>query len=275
MMMRDELSNVAHLSQFETAQPRRRLVILGASNLSMKFPMVVESALTMIGGPLEFVVAKGFGRSYGQESKFFGKKFPGILQSGLWDAMRGGAPNETLAMVADVGNDLAYEAPVETILGWIETTLDRLAQSGARVVLNNLPLASLRSVGASRYRLFRELFFPGCKLPRAEMLRRAERLGVGLARMAAARETPIFTGDCRWYGLDPIHPRRSCSGEIWRLMLGALAPHGAPPTLESATSASAWELRRLKPENWSQFGLKRRAAQPCARLADGTTIALF
>jgi hypothetical protein len=140
----------AHLSQFETIAPKRRVVLLGASNLSIKFPMVVHSARAMFDAPLQFFVAKGFGRSYGQESKFFGKKFLGILQSGLWAAMDRTPPMPTVAIVADIGNDLAYEAPVRRIVEWVERTLDRLAAHRAQVVLNNVPLASLGAVGAAR-----------------------------------------------------------------------------------------------------------------------------
>src|SRR5205809_67380 len=104
--MSNELSDSAHLSQIETLEARRRFVLLGASNLSMSFPKVVELARATCGGPAEFFVAMGFGRSYGQESKFFGKKFSGILQSGIWAALDRAPARETVAVIADVGNDL-------------------------------------------------------------------------------------------------------------------------------------------------------------------------
>ena len=250
-------------------------MLLGASNLSIRFPTVVNGALSAFGSPLELFVAKGFGRSYGQESKFFGKKFPGILQCELWDAIELAAPAPTFALVADVGNDLAYEAPVNSIIGWIETTLDRLAAHGSQVVLNNLPLATLQGVGAARYRVFRELFFPSCKLLRADLLTRAEHLSEGLDRIAVERKIAVFSGEFAWYGLDPIHPRWAASGQIWRRMFGALATNQGASTQLTMTTAQALAMRRLKPAEWTQFGLKRRAAQPAARLADGTTIAIY
>jgi hypothetical protein len=265
----------AHLSQFETRAPQRRVVLLGASNLSIKFPIVVHSLRALFNAPLEFFVAKGFGRSYGQESKFFGKKFLGILQTGLWAAMDRATTISTVAIVADIGNDLAYEAPVRRIVDWIEVTLDRLAAHRAQVVLNNIPLASLGAVGAARYHFFRELFFPNCGLPRRELMKRAEQLSEALARLAEKRKTPIFSGRIEWYGLDPIHPRRGASGEIWRLMLSAISDAGALVPLVRAAPLSALQLHRLKPESWSHFGVTRRAAQPAGRLSDGTTIALY
>jgi hypothetical protein len=255
--------------------PAQRVVLLGASNLSIMFPTIVETARSMFAQPLEMFVAKGFGRSYGQQSKFFGKKFPGILQSNLWSAMAAARPLPSVAVMADIGNDLAYEAPVESIVRWVETTLDRLTVQGARLVLNNIPIATLRGVGPARYHFFREMLFPSCRLSRKEMLRRAEQLSEALYHVAESRKTPVFSGEIDWYGIDPIHPRRSFSGEIWRRMLGELAGPGSLVSLTRPTRSTALRLHRLRPESWVQFGVARRAEQPSARFADGTTIALY
>jgi hypothetical protein len=273
--MSNNVPNAAQHSQIETNAARMRVVILGASNLSLTFRTIVQSALAMFDGPLELFVAKGFGRSYGRDSKFFGKKFPGILQCGIWDALHRAPPLPTVAVVADLGNDLAYEAPVDDVVGWVSTALDRLDEHGARVALNNVPIASLRTVGAARYYLFRELFFPSCKLPRQEMLHRAEQLSDALDRLAEEREKPIFSGEIGWYGLDPIHPRRAAAGEVWQRMLGALrAPEAAPAHgVEVAVRVLPWH--RLRPAFYWHFGVARRAAQPCARLVDGSTIAIY
>ena len=132
-------------SQIETREPQQRVVLMGASNLSIMFPTIVESLRAMHAHPIELHVAKGFGRSYGLHSKFFGKKFPGILSSGLWPALNRARPLPTVAIIADVGNDLAYEAPVEKIIEWVERALDRLATHDAKAVLNNVPIESLRA----------------------------------------------------------------------------------------------------------------------------------
>jgi hypothetical protein len=250
-------------------------VLLGASNLSLMFPTVVETVRAMTSAPLEMLVAKGFGRSYGREAKFFGKKFLGILQCGLWDAMDRAPRVPTFALVTDIGNDLAYESPVSTIIRWINETLDRLEAHDARVVLNNIPIGSLRTVGAVRYHAFRELLFPNCKLSRQEMLRRAEELSEALARIAEERKTPVFSGENAWYGLDPIHPRWKSAGEIWRRMLGELFGSSEAAPLTAPSYRTALALRRLRAEHWTRFGMVRQSAQPAASLHDGTTIALY
>jgi len=262
-------------SQIETREPQQRVVLLGASNLSIMFPTIVESLRAMFAHPIELHVAKGFGRSYGLHSKFFWEKFPGILTSGLWPALNHARPLPTVAIVADVGNDLAYEAPVEKIVEWVERALDRLATHDARVVLNNVPIESLRRVGWARYHTFREVLFPSCQLSRDEMLRRAEELSERLATVAAMRKTPVFSGESAWYGLDPIHPKLNSAGEIWRRMLGAISGAGETAALARPRSATMLRYRRLRPLECAHFGLTRRAEQPALRSSDGTTISIY
>ena len=181
----------------------------------------------------------------------------------------------TAAVIADIGNDLVYEEPVETILEWIETALDRLHQRGAACVLNNVPLASARTLGPMRYRLFRSIVFPACRLDLPTLLARAEALSAGISELAESRKTPVFSGESAWYGFDPIHPKRGRRFDIWRQMLGALGAgeRGVEETRPSFCAGRTY--RRLKPLEYSLWGLRRGAEQPCARLADGSSIALF
>jgi hypothetical protein len=265
----------AHTSQFETVGGPRRIVLLGASNLSMSFPNIVELARATWRRPLEFFTAMGFGRSYGQQSKFFGKKFSGILQSGLWDALSCAPRVQTVAIVADVGNDLAYEAPVEWVLDWVRETLDRLDACDARVVLNNIPIESLRTVGGARYGVVKSILFPNCRVQRREMLRRAEALSEGLQSLAETRKTPVFSGEIAWYGWDPIHPRRAHAGVIWQRMMAALDAHAAATLWRPPPREDAFRLRRLQTRAWWRIGTSSRSAALTTTLMEGSSVALY
>jgi hypothetical protein len=274
-MMAYELSNSAHFSQIETDAPPLRVVLLGASNLTLSFARLIASSRAMFARPLDVFVAMGFGRSYGQESRFFGKKFSGILQSEIWKALARATPLETVAIVADVGNDLAYEAPVDEVQTWMTTTFDRLAEHNARVVLNNLPIESLRGVGGLRYRAMRSLIFPRCRVPHGAMLARAEALSRGLTALAAERKIPVFAGEKSWYGLDPIHPRRCSSGFIWQRMLGELAGPCGVVDWTSPRRRDARLLRRVQRSTWLWNVRISAARESSIELSDGTRIALF
>lgn len=262
-------------SHNETIQLRQKLVMLGASNLARAFPVAISMSRNVFDAPLSIYVAKGHGRSYGQESSCFGKKNSGIFSCGIWRAIEREKNVPITAVVTDIGNDLAYEVPVETVLEWVEGCIDRLLSFNARVVVSDLPLEVLKELGAIRYRCFRAILFPQCRLSWDEMLSRAEQLSERLRELAKQKDIPVFTVRKQWYGLDPIHPRAKHYPEIWSQLL-ALATDRQPQLLDGRCSLRLrWYLRRLQPESWSNFSIARHAKQPCGRLSDGSTISLY
>ena len=70
-----------------------RIVALGASDLTRGLPSLVAAARDRWGRDVEVVAALGR---------------PGILQSGLWDALDRLPRTATRAPVTDVGNDILY-----------------------------------------------------------------------------------------------------------------------------------------------------------------------
>ena len=262
-------------SHHETVSPRERLVFLGASNLSRAFPTVVSLARSVFEGPLSIFAAKGFGRSYGLESGCFGKKSPGIFFSGIWSALQLEKTVPITAWITDIGNDLAYEVPVETIVEWVSGCVDRLQELDARIALSDLPIATLRDVSEGKFRLLRTLLFPASRLQRGELLARATALSGALQELGKTRNIPIFHASSAWYGFDPIHLRGEHHARMWSELMGLFADLVDDRHL---TDDSWWlrcYLRLLQPESWTQFSVLRRAQQPNGRLLDGTTVALY
>ena len=122
-----------------------RVVLIGASNLSLAFPDVLDAARALWGGPLEVLAAHGLGRSYGIPTRVLGRELPGILECGLWPALEALEPRPAVALLTDPGNDIAYQVPVERIAGWMRETVLRLERAGARIVVTRPPLASLET----------------------------------------------------------------------------------------------------------------------------------
>jgi len=229
----------------------------------------------MFSGPLVMYVAKGHGRSYGQDSVFFGKKLSGIFSCGLWKDFYNDRSLPTTACVTDIGNDLLYEVPVDAILDSVCRCFDHLQTVDAKVVVSDLPMGVLREIGPAKYLLFRSLLFPQCRLSLGEMLHRANHLSERLREEAESRKIACFTAPAKWYGLDPIHFRRPFFRPFWEglfTLSGGAAP--AP-----STHALPWlvrsYLKRLKPERWSWFGVERSAQQPNGRLQDGSLFSLY
>jgi hypothetical protein len=254
--------------------PALRAVLLGASNLRVALPLVVDLLRRRAGGPVEALAACGHGRSYGTWSRFlFVRRLPGIAGCGLWPALEARPPLPTLALLTDVGNDLVYGADVDAIARWVEVCLDRLARQQARVVLTLLPLARLERLAPWEVRLAVSLLFPGRQAPWPALLERARELDERLRRLGAERGALLVEPEASWYGIDPIHLRRSRRREVWeRLTAGS---PGSPAADPAAPAGGRIRLSLLGAEELRLAGRTLRTPQPAARLADGTTVALY
>lgn len=253
---------------------RPRVVLLGASNLTRGISTVVGMAGEVVGVPGDFLIAMGHGRSYGQRSTVLGRSLPGITECGLWAALRRGS-GPTFALITDIGNDVIYGVPVETIVHWVTECVDRLCETGAGIVVTLPPMESLETLTPWRFGMARSLLFPGRRMSLADALSRSRALCDGLQSLGRRDGVTLVKPDGRWYGLDPIHPRRRFLGPAWQQAIGPwLTTEGVPP--RPAPSATRWlRLRTLTPQQWWLAGWQRGRSQPCGRLPDGTGLSLF
>jgi len=250
-----------------------RLVLLGASNLSLGLGCAVAAARADAGVPLEVLAAHGLGRSYGSESRVGARVLPGILQCGLWDALEREGGSACRALLTDLGNDILYGTEVGRITGWLEQVLERLSRQGARVRVTRIPLAVLERTPRWRLALARRVFFPAHRVTVARALERARELDREIARLATSARAELVAPETSWYGIDPIHIARRARGEAWSRLCGSGARAAAP-----AAGLSPFErrlLRRARPLRRRLLGRELCASQPAARLLDGTTVSLY
>lgn len=236
-----------------TARPRR-LVAVGASNLTRGLPALVAAVRAEAGPHGEILAALGLGRSYGMRSRVLARTLPPILECGLWFSLAARTRAPTRALVTDVGNDILYGAPPARILDWVAEVVDRLRRTTEDVVVTGLPLGPLRRLSTARFLAFRTLFYPPARIGRREAIRAAEDVEDGLARLAArsgARFVPLRD---EWYGFDPVHIRPARWGAAWSEIAG-MAGAGRLSLLESVRV-----LARPAERRWL-LGLERRRAQ--------------
>jgi hypothetical protein len=225
------------LIRMKETDPALRAVLLGASNLRISLPWIVDRVRRRAGGPVETLAACGHGRSYGAWSRFlFGRRLPGIAGCGLWRELGRRPPLPTFALVTDIGNDLAYGAGVVETAGWVETCLDRLAGQEAEIVMTLLPLARLERLSGLQVRLAAALLFPGRELPWPALLDRARDLDERLRRMGRERGAHLIEPAADWYGLDPIHLRRRRRREVWSQIVSPGIPLEAIPVADRGTT---------------------------------------
>ncbi len=255
----------------------QRAVLLGASNLRRSLPLAVDLLRRQAGGPVEVLAACGHGRSYGAWSRFLGvRHLPGIAGCGLWQALAERPALPTFALLTDAGNDLVYGAEAAEIARWIETCLVRLAPLAAKVVLTGLPLARLERLSPRQVRLAVSLLFPGRRAPWPALLERARELDARLRHLGREHGAVVIEPEASWYGIDPIHLRRGRRREVWQRLLDAAGPPAIPaiPTIPAIAKARV-RIPLFGAETLRLGGRTLCTSQPAARLADGSSVALY
>ncbi len=254
-------------------EPALRAILLGASNLRIALPAVLDGFRRRAAGAVDALVACGHGRSYGAWSRcLFVRRLPGIVGCGLWRALEGRPPLRTLALITDIGNDLAYGVEVEKIAAWVETCFERLARHRAEIVLTLLPMARLERLSTWEVRLATSILFPGRSAPWPELLQRARALDERLRRMGRDYQARLIEPAADWYGLDPIHLRRGVRREAWNRILSPWPPD---PRAADGPTPGRIRIPLLGAEEVGLFGTTLRRSQPAVRLADGTAVSLY
>ena len=255
-------------------RPERRVVVLGASNVMRGLGHVVDAARAAWGAPLDLLVASGYGRSYGTDSRVLGRTLPSLPDCGLWRALDARPPLPTAALLTDVGNDILYGAPTEHIAAWVETCLTRLRPRAERLVVTRLPLEGVASLGEARFRLVRALLFPSSSvsLDAAREVAHVldERIGAFATRFGASSVSP----DPDWYGLDPVHVRLRRRRAAWHTIVAPWTD-GDETAIEQLSGPRRLYLRTLLPERRRFLGLAQRRTQPAITLPDGSRLSLY
>ena len=277
------------------AAPRRtaRVAILGASNVWLALPDIVQYLQARLGQrahPLDaccdLFVAQGPGRSYGVDAGVGGVRWPGLVECGLYDGIREQIVSESAsaetgpdsrglwALLTDAGNDIPYRTGIDNLLRWIETCARRLDSLGARLAITGLPIESVRRLSPWRFDWIRRALFPFRPLSKESAV--AEMLEVEAAIEACCRAVDglFLPLEADWFGVDPIHLRRSLRRRVWQTWLDRLLgiedlsgtpredPPHASPGRDDLPPVSSLRLRRLRPQHDRLFGRPRFRARP-------------
>ena len=253
---------------------RPRLVLLGASNLTRFGPHFLDAARAARGEPLEMLSAQGFGRSLGVHSRVLGRRLPGILQCGIWEALRAHPAEETFALLTDIGNDLLYEIPLHIITRWIEECLDRLAAHRARIVMTRLPVQNLSGLGNTRFLICRTCSHPVCQLTLAEACERAHELDARVQQLAEKYGAALVPSHVEWYGWDPIHVRRRQWKFAWKGILAGWNWSVPENPVKTPWGRKLQFFFAAAERRWL-FGRQRHHPQPCLTWPDGSTLSLY
>lgn len=199
-----------------------RVVLLGASNVTLAFPRLWHGLQRVWSEPLELFAADGHGRSYGNWSRVGPRGLPGISACQLWETLESQPTTSTAqvrALITDVGNDLLYGVEADQVSAWIESCLQRLQRLDARIVVTSLPVASVQKVSRRRFEFLKSMMFPGSQMSFDEVEPKMLRLNHLVAELARTYGADFIEKRGEWYGFDPIHIRRRYRAVAWNTIL--------------------------------------------------------
>ncbi len=254
----------------------QRVILLGASNVTLGFPMIAAGLRKSLPLPVELFAAHGHGRSFGLRSRVLMRRLPGIRDCRLWNDLsdRSSPSTRPLALITDVGNDLLFGVRPEMLLSWVEECVARLRERDAAVTVATLPLESTLRMSAARYHATKTLFFPGGGPDWATMQQMTADVDAGLRELAARHECRVVSPRGEWYGFDPIHVRRRHRAAAWSEMLSAW-PGVEGVRIERQPVHRELRFWRLSPAERDVWGQTRQAVQPVWGDGDGSTIWLY
>lgn len=255
-------------------EPTGRVVLLGASNLVRGLPAAIQVCRNRWANPLDVMAAIGHGRSYGMKHRVLGRTLTGILQCGLWSALEHRPPVPTAALITDVGNDIVFGASVNMISDWVEQCLQRLRPIAESIVVTELPMSSIISIGKTRFFLARRILFPTSSLTRREAIDKASELNERIIALCAKYEAHCASHEAGWYGLDPIHVRRRFYHRAWTSFLTHWNRVAQQETTRFSLCFKA-RLRFARPAERWMYGVHQTKKQPVLSAQDGTRISLF
>lgn len=253
------MSNVS-----EKSPASSQFIFLGASNLTRGFPRIIRLIESQKLRHAHVHSALGHGRSYGKRSQVVIRHLPSIIESQIWDSLKSNSEvKSTKAIVTDVGNDLIYGFSVEEIVEWIDICLTRLLEMEADVVAATLPMQRIRTVTRRQFEVVRWLFFPRLRTGWADIQSQAEQLDTALHDLYESYEVTVVEPELKWYGLDPIHVRRSMEQQAWSTIMGAWAGWTVPENVASPSWTERWRFLTTVPADRHFLGFRQQRQQPC------------
>lgn len=263
------------MTEQSSVAPDYRVILLGASNVTLGLPRLVNSLRKSLPGKVELLIAAGHGRSYLGWSYVIHRGLPGIRNCQLWEALESRpAAQNTYALVTDLGCDLFYGAKPDSIIKSVESCINRLDQFGARTVFARPPLTALEKLTPRKYYLIKNLFFPGPTLPWETMWQYINEVDAGMENVVKTANIHSAAPPEGWYGIDPIHIRQSQRNVAWTELI---RPWGIDPAPEvtsvgSFDSLSLWSQKAALRKLW---WIPRQHQQPVKTWEDGSMLSLF
>lgn len=260
----------------ETLPADYRIILLGASNLTLSLPRIVTSLRAGLPGNVEILAAAGHGRSYMGWSHVIHRGLPGLQNCSLWETLeQRPSAKQTYVMFTDLGCDLFYGAMPQQIVDAVAVCTARFNQMNAKTIFVRPPLRPLNKISNWRYYLVKNFFFPGPTIPWATMQEYIKEVDEEVYKIATESDFATVIPKDDWYGFDPIHIKRKYRNAAWGEILAPWNLDPAPPVSSSSLgeALNIWTRKAAEGTLWRV--IKRQRSQPVIQWEDGSTLSLF
>lgn len=230
----------------------QRIYLFGASNLWFSRHAALTEVRRRFPGRLEIGLACGPGRAYGLAAGN-----PVARYHALKDVVfQESSEVPTLAILSDVGNDIAYGQPPERVVNWVAELAQRLEDQGVEVVVTGVPVETLKTLHPVLFALMLRMYFVGAgDVTQSHINGRLEALEDGLREMCQDKGYIFLDTQPDWYGPDRFHLRPSAFQGCWQHWLGRLSP----ATPQEHRPLSWAQTVKLRPADYWFFGKAKGA----------------
>jgi len=193
------------------------ILLYGASNLWLSRRAALTEIRKRFSGPLEIGLAHGPGRSYGLRAGNPLIRYEPLseVEFSLGREQRG----ERLALITDIGNDIAYAQEPERVIAWVSDLSTRLEAQNFRVIVGGVPAQSLAKLNPLLFQTFARLYYPDGSVSKDQVTRDLKDVEMGLRELCAERGYTHTELDSEWYSYDRFHLKRKARTPYWQTLL--------------------------------------------------------
>jgi len=254
----------------------RRIVVLGASNVTFGFPLIASACLnSSSSGGTELHAAHGHGRSFCNRSFVLNRGLPPLPECRIWEELNSRPPvKESWALLTDVGNDLIYGLPPEEVADKVEGVIRQIGQLEMPFTYVAPPLERILKLTPWQYRITKKVLFPGRTVPWEILSERVVELDSIVTQLVQNAGGQVRRPRLEWYGIDPIHIRPQQRVAAWNEILEAWPFPEKPQTRWPGWNA-AHRFWRLAPMERSYGKRSYVTSQPSLVRAEKGSIWLY
>ena len=190
-----------------------RILLYGASNLWLSRRAALTELRRRFDGHLQIGLANGPGRSYGLNAGN-----PMVHYEALKNVdfgFTGTVSGTKLALLTDIGNDIAYSQNPELICRWISTLAGQLREQDYKIIVGGIPAESLSKMNPLVFKTVAKLYYPDGTVKRKDIIEKIFELQSRISEICKTQNFEHYPLKSDWYTFDRFHLKGSACVPYW------------------------------------------------------------